>query len=88
MAAAIFGLTDFLTIRRARCTGGWIHFLGNGVVLVLALINLLIRTGSPADAILPWGLVLTAIKAAILGVTGWFGGELAHRYLIGVAPPE
>jgi uncharacterized membrane protein len=27
---------------------------------------------------------LSAITAAILGVTGWYGGELAYRHKIGV----
>lgn len=83
--AAVFGLTDFLTIERAR-TGhaGWVHFLGNAVALVLALVSLLLRIGDPAAAVLPGGLVLSFIIVAILLVTGWLGGELAYRYKIGV----
>ena len=83
--AAVFGLTDFLTIERAR-TGstGWIHFLGNALALICALISLLLRVGDPAAAVLPGGLVLSFITVGILLVTGWMGGELAYRHKIGV----
>src|SRR5690606_13528318 len=37
--AAVFGLIDFLTIRRVREHKiAWIHFLGNATVLILALV--------------------------------------------------
>ena len=83
--AAVAGLTDFLTIRRARQgLAGWVHFLGNAAVLILALINFVLRIGDPAGAALPKGLVLSLIIAGLLGVTGWMGGELAYRRKIGV----
>jgi uncharacterized membrane protein len=82
--AAIFGLTDFLTIERARRPVGWIHFLGNLLAVVLSLISLLLRVGNAAAAVLPGGLVLSFIVVGILLVTGWMGGELAYRFKIGV----
>lgn len=82
--AALLGLIDFLSIGRARAHAmGWIHALGNAAALLLSLLNWLIRLGDPA-AVLPWGLVLSALVAAILGVTGWAGGELSYRQRIGV----
>jgi uncharacterized membrane protein len=85
LIAAAAGLVDFFTIRRARDhTIGWIHFLGNATALILSLVNWLLRFDDPAAAILPWGLLLSVIVAAILGVTGWAGGELSYRHRIGV----
>lgn len=85
LMAAILGLVDFLTIERVRAhTAGWIHFIGNAVALVLALISLLLRRGDPEAAVLPWGLALSAVIAIILAVTGWYGGELAYRHKIGI----
>jgi len=85
--AAVFGLVDFLTRHRIRqFSSAWIHFLGNAVVLVLSLISLLLRLDDPADAVLPWGLVLSAAVALILLVTGWLGGELSYRHKVGVVP--
>jgi uncharacterized membrane protein len=82
--AAVFGLTDFLTIERARGPTGWTHFLGNLLAVILSLVSLLLRIGDPAAAILPGGLVLSVIVVGILLVTGWMGGELAYRFKIGV----
>jgi uncharacterized membrane protein len=83
--AAVLGLIDFLSIRRAReHAAGWIHFIGNSTVLVLSLVSLLLRWGDPAAAILPWGLTVSAVVAGILVITGWYGGELAYRHMIGV----
>lgn len=85
LLAAVFGLIDFLSIGRAReHLTGWIHFLGNATVLVLALVNVILRWGAPTTAVLPWGLILSAIIASILVVTGWLGGELTFRHMIGV----
>ncbi len=82
--AALAGLTDFLTIRRARQAVGWFHFLGNAAALLIALANLWMRIDQPGAAVLPTGLVLSAIVVGILLVTGWLGGELAYRHKIGV----
>ncbi|MCL4294473.1 MAG: DUF2231 domain-containing protein [Anaerolineae bacterium] len=85
LLAAIFGLVDFLTIGRAReHSAGWIHLFGNAIALILALANLGVRWSDPVAATLPWGLSLSAIVGAILIVTGWLGGELVYRHMIGV----
>ena len=86
--AAIFGLTDFLTIRRARNAVGWTHFLGNLTVVVLTLVNLILRLGSRDGAILPWGLLISIVVGLCLLVTGWMGGELSFRYKVGVIGTE
>jgi uncharacterized membrane protein len=85
LLAAVFGLIDFFSIGRAReHLVGWIHFLGNATVLILALASLVVRWAEPTAAVLPWGLVLSAAIASILVVTGWIGGELTFRHMIGV----
>lgn len=84
LLAALFGLIDFATIRRARQKAGWIHALGNVTVVVVSLGNLLLRWDDPAGAVQPLGLALSAVVAFILLITGWYGGELAYRYKIGV----
>ncbi len=84
LAAAVTDPIDFLSIQRAReGTAGWIHFLGNAVVLLLTLWNVLHRLGDPASGVLPLGVILSGIVALILFVTGWMGGELAYRTKIG-----
>ena len=87
--AALAGLTDFLGSRRVRALSvAWIHFLGNATAILLAILNLYLRTAaapSAAEAVLPWGLALSAAVVAILAVTGWLGWELVYRHGVGIA---
>jgi uncharacterized membrane protein len=83
--AAVFGLVDFLSLARVRAlNAAWMHFLGNGAAMVLAIWNLAQRWGDPATGASGLGIALSAIVVAILLVTGWLGGELSYRYRIGV----
>ena len=83
--AAVVGLIDFLAIRRVRSlTVGWLHFLGNGLAVLLAIWNITLRWGDPAAGPTSLAIALSAIVVAILLVTGWLGGELAYRHRIGV----
>jgi uncharacterized membrane protein len=83
--AAVAGFIDFVTIKRARsAAAGWIHFVGNALAMVLALVNLLHRTDDPVAGAGTTGLILSIAIVAILLVTGWMGGELAYRYKIGM----
>jgi uncharacterized membrane protein len=87
--AAVAGLVDFLSIREARVGAvGWVHFLGNATAMLLALWNLVQRLNGDATAILPGGVILSALVVAIFLVTGWLGGELVFRYRIAVIEPE
>lgn len=87
--AAAVGFVDFITIERARShTAGWIHLIGNVIVLVLAFITLLLRVDDVEGAVLPWGVLLTGCITVGLMVSGWYGGELAYRHKIGVSEPH
>ncbi len=88
-AAAVFGLTDFLTIPYVRQLNlARLHFIGNALALVLALISLIIRLGNAEDAVVPTGLILSLLISGILLGTGWLGGELSYRHRIGVTPSQ
>jgi uncharacterized membrane protein len=85
LLAGLVGAIDYLTIERAReHRAGKLHAAGNITALVLAAANIAIRWGDPAAPILWAGLILSLIIAAILVVTGWYGGELTFRHKIGV----
>lgn len=65
---------DFLKIKRVRDrSAGWLHMAGNVLVMVLSSINFPIRLADPATAIWPWGLTISVIVGALLGITGWLG---------------
>ncbi|MEG5016054.1 MULTISPECIES: DUF2231 domain-containing protein [unclassified Microcoleus] len=86
--AGITGFLDFFKIKRVRDrSAGWLHMGGNVAALVLSLINLLLRQGNPAEPIVYTGLAISIVVATLLGVTGWFGGELSFRHKIGVIGP-
>jgi uncharacterized membrane protein len=89
--AALAGLTDFLGSRRVRALrAAWVHFLGNATAILLAILNLYLRTVAPsaAEVVLPWGLALSAAVVAILAITGWLGWELVYRHGVGIATGE
>ncbi|MEG3919949.1 MULTISPECIES: DUF2231 domain-containing protein [unclassified Microcoleus] len=86
--AAITGFLDFFKVKRVRDrSAGWLHMGGNVAVMVLTLINLLLRQGNPAEPIVYTGLAISIVVATLLGITGWFGGELSFRHKIGVIGP-
>jgi uncharacterized membrane protein len=52
--------------------------------LVITIINLWLRLGDPFKNVLYTGLVLSVVVATLLGIGGWFGGELIYRHKIAV----
>ncbi|RIK39604.1 MAG: hypothetical protein DCC55_17675 [Chloroflexi bacterium] len=85
VVAAVAGLVDFLSINRVRDhAAGWVHAGLNTAVLIIALLNMFWRQGNVEEPILPWGIALSALSAVLLGISGWYGGELVYRYKIGV----
>ncbi len=87
--AAPVGAVDFLGIRKARQSReGRIHAVGNVAALAITTANLLLRAEDEQGAIVPRGMAMTAVVAGLLVVTGWFGGELSYRKMVGVAGPQ
>ncbi len=84
--AALFGLIDWLAIpsgSRAKRIGAF-HGLGNATIVVLFLISLLIRNGSPTQTPDTLALILSFAGILLAVVTGWLGGELVDRLGVGV----
>jgi uncharacterized membrane protein len=83
--AAIFGFTDFATIKRIRDHSiAWWHMGLNLTAVALSVMNLLPRLGDAADAVMPLGIILSALVTGALSVSGWLGGEMSYRHKIGV----
>ena len=83
--AALFGAVDFFAraeVRRQR--PAWPHAIGNVVVLVLAFINNLVHAGDGWTAVVPYGLILSALTVLVLLVTAWLGASLVHVHGVGV----
>lgn len=85
--AGTLGAMDFTGRRRVRShAAAWVHAGGNVAVLGLALVSGALRSRDERAAVSRGALAISAVSAAILGVTGWLGGELAYRSRIGVTP--
>ena len=56
----------------------------NVTALVLTAINFFFRLDTPEGFIVPLGLAVSLLVATLLGVGGWYGGELSFRHKVGV----
>ncbi|MCU0569405.1 MAG: DUF2231 domain-containing protein [Oculatellaceae cyanobacterium Prado106] len=84
-AAAITGMMDFTRIDRVRKrTAGWAHMIINIAILTLSIVNWAIRWNNPAGPILSFGLILSLVVGGLLGISGWYGGELVYRHKVSV----
>jgi uncharacterized membrane protein len=83
--AALFGLIDLLSRRAVRNrTRAWVHGVGNLVVLALAFVNSLVHASDGWTAVVPNGLVLSAVTVLVLIVTVWLGRAMVFRDAVGV----
>ncbi len=85
LLASPFGTIDWLAIpsgTRAKRVG-LIHGAGNYLLLVLFIVSWILRRNAPEspDAL---ALALGIAGVALLGLTGWLGGELVDRHAVGV----
>ncbi|WP_414731510.1 DUF2231 domain-containing protein [Vitreimonas sp.] len=89
LVAALAGFTDFFGDSRIRALrDAWRHMVGNLIAVTLAAVSWGVRLSEgAAEAVLPWGLTLSAAVGVILLYTGWKGGELAYRHRVGVMQP-
>jgi uncharacterized membrane protein len=86
LLAAIFGFADFLGEPRIReLRHAWEHMVGNLAAVTLAAANLLVRLiDGTAQAVLPWGILLSCAVTIVLLFTGWRGADLVYRHGVGV----
>jgi uncharacterized membrane protein len=83
--SVIAGLVDFVGDRRIRqLRSAWIHALGNGLVIVLSVINAFVHSRDGYTAVVPTGIVLSGVVVFIMMITGWMGREMVYRHRVGV----
>lgn len=87
LVAAIPGIIDWLNVpqgSRAKTIGLW-H--GSGNILALSLFAWSWKKRRPNETQPDTSaVVLSVLGSAILGLTGWLGGEMVYRLGIGVDP--
>ncbi len=101
IGAAATGLPDFLAVMRERQEGLALHDLkgaqrvvtshlvfGVGLLVVQGL-NLALRNGGevPAGVSVAMPVIVNVIGAALVGLQGWYGGELVYRHHVGIELP-
>lgn len=87
--AALLGAIDYFGLPGVRdLRAATIHAAGNAVALLLVLVNALIRVVDVEGEVVPFGVVLSLITLGLVGVTGFYGGELSYRHMIGVDPHD
>jgi uncharacterized membrane protein len=88
--AALAGFVDFFGNSRIRKMGdAWLHMIANLAAVIVALVNFAMRWGpDPAEHVLPWGLLLSAVVVLLLLFSGWKGGALVYEHRVGMHPEE
>ena len=82
LLAAVAGLIDLVSLPAGPRTIALTHMAINLTVVILYVINIWMRTGSPDN---PGKLVwLSLVSVLILAVSGWLGGKLVFEHAIGV----
>jgi uncharacterized membrane protein len=85
--AALFGFIDYLSApmtMRAKRTASW-HALLNIAVVIVFGTALAVRAEFPSSVA---GYVLTIAGVSVLVVSGWLGGELVSRHLVGCSESD
>lgn len=87
--AGALGAVDYLGIAEVRKhRQATQHAVGNIAVLALLAVNGLWRIGDVEAVVVPWGVAVSVITAGLLGFTGYLGGELSYKHLIGGNPQQ
>jgi uncharacterized membrane protein len=83
--AGLAGAVEVLAVPGIRRRGvSWSHFVAAIMLLSVAFANWVYRMDAPELAVLPWGLYLSALGAALVGFAGWLGGRLVFEHRIGI----
>ncbi len=85
LLAAVPGLIDFFSLQKPKTRKiARYHLAVNSMVVALFTLNLYLRSAGGAGA---FPITLSVLGVALLGLGGWFGGELVYVHGAGVEPP-
>jgi len=90
VAAALFGLIDYLAIKDKQVVkvANW-HARLNVLALVLFAASWYLRTDSGSDMVndsLKIPFALSVLGVIVVTISGWLGGELVYKHGVGVNP--
>lgn len=83
--AGIAGTIELLMVPGIRIrSASWSHFILAVMLISVLGANWGFRWGQAEAAVLPIGILTSALAAGLTGVTGWHGGKLVFDYGVGV----
>ena len=83
--AVFAGLIDFIGNKHIRALRpAWFHVLGNAIALILSLINAFVHSRDGYTAVIPTGLILSALIVLILMFNAWTGWSMIYRRRVSV----
>lgn len=86
MAAGVSGTAELLLVPGIRSRApAWTHFIIAVMLLSLLGANWGYRMQGYVEAVLPYGILLSALSAVVVSVTGWHGGKLVFDYRLGTS---
>ncbi len=89
LAAGIAGAVELLAVRGIRRrAAAWSHFVAAVMPISVGFANWLYRLPDAEAAVLPWGLYLSALGVAQVGLAGWLGGKLVFHHQIGIVDED
>ncbi|HWJ73848.1 MAG TPA: DUF2231 domain-containing protein [Kaistia sp.] len=84
VAASLVGTGELLLVRGIRLReASWSHAIAAMTLVAITAANWGIRLDYP-QSVLPHGLALSALAAAMAGFAGWHGGKLVFDHGIGI----
>lgn len=86
MFAGFSGTAELLLVSGIRARApAWTHFIIAVTLLALLGANWGHRLYGYEDAVLPYGILLSAVCLAMVAFTGWHGGKLVFDYRLGTS---
>jgi uncharacterized membrane protein len=84
--AAVAGLIDVLGEPRIRALREvWWHAGGNALLVLIQAWSWFARYSEGTAAVLPNGLILSAVAVVLMLFTGWMGWQMVYRDHVGVS---
>lgn len=84
--AGVSGTAELLMVPGIRARSpAWTHFVIAVTLLALLGANWGYRLSGYEAAVLPYGLLLSALSVAVVAFTGWHGGKLVFDYRLGTS---
>ena len=87
--AALSGMGEMMLVPSARLhPSAWSHAVIAMALLSVLALNWVHRLGGAAEAVLPFGLLLSGLQLVLVAFAGWHGGKLVFEHRFGVGSEE